>query len=213
MNAEEHIRKGTTTVGIVCKGGIVLAADRRATGGHVILEKKIEKVFKLTDNLAVTIAGSVSEIQLLMKLMQAELNLKKIRTGKDASVKEAANLLGLMVYNNIRKFSPILAITGFLLGGVDKDGFHLYTIGVDGSLIATEEYAADGSGFMMALGVLDTLYKKELPVADGVKLAVKAMNAAIQRDSATGEGVDVLTITKEGITKAFAKTLDTTIAA
>ncbi len=214
MNAEEHIRKGTTTLGMVCKGGIVLAADKRATAaGRIVLEKKMEKVMKITDNIAVTIAGSVSEVQLLVKLMRAELNLKKIRTGKDASAREAASLLGIMVYNNLRKFSPILAVTGFLLGGVDKEGFHLYNIGMDGSVIETEDYTSDGSGFMMAYGVLDTLYRKELPVAEGVKLAVKAINAAMQRDTATGEGIDVLTITKDGIVKAFTKQLDTNITA
>ena len=214
MNAEEHIRKGTTTVGIVCKGGIVMAADKRITlGGRIVVGKNIEKVLKLTDNIAITIAGSVSDIQLLVKLITAELNLKKIRTGKTASVKEVASLLGTMVYNSIRRMSPILAITGFLMGGVDKEGFHLYNIGVDGSVTKTDDYTSDGSGFMMALGVLDTLHKKDMPVAEGVKLGVSAINAAMQRDAATGEGIDVITVTKDGVNKVFAKKLDTNIRA
>tara|TARA_Y100000310_G_scaffold335338_2_gene417083 strand:- start:4804 stop:5448 length:645 start_codon:yes stop_codon:yes gene_type:complete len=209
MNAQDHVRKGTTTIGMLCKGGVVMAADKRATiGGHIVVEKNIDKVLKLTDNIAITVAGSVSDIQLLVKLIGAELNLKKIRTGKDASVKEAANLLGMMVYNNIRKFSTIMGITGFLMGGVDQSGVHLYNIGVDGSVTESDGYTADGSGFMMALGVLDTLYKKDAPVADGVKLGVQAINAAMQRDAATGEGIDVVTVTKDGVKKVFAKKVD-----
>ena len=212
--AESYVKKGTTTVGMVCNAGIVLAADKRATAaGRIILNKSVDKVFKLTDNLAVTIAGNVSDIQLITKLIKAEISLKTMRTGKEPKVKEVANLLGTIIYQNIRKFSVIPGITAFLLGGIDDSGFHLYDLSPDGSVMEHSAYMADGSGFMMALGVLDTLYSENISVQDGVKLAVKAINAAMQRDAATGEGIDVLSITKDGVKKVFAKRLDTTIKA
>jgi proteasome beta subunit len=208
----KHVRKGTTTVGIKCADGIVLGADKRATlGGHIIANKDVDKVFKISDNIAVTIAGTVSDAQLIIKLIMAELRLKKIRTTKQPNVKETASLLGTIVYQNIRKFSPFMAITGFLVGGYDKEGYHLYDVGVDGSVLKHSNYVADGSGFMMAFGVLDTLYKDGIKVNDGLKLAVKALNAAMQRDAATGEGVDVYTITNQGVKKVIAKKIDTTI--
>jgi proteasome beta subunit len=206
---KKHIRKGTTTIGIVCSDGIVLAADKRATlGGMIVGHKKVDKVFKVTDNIALTLAGSVSEAQLLIKLLKAELKLKHIRLGKNPTVNEVANLLGTIVYQNIHKFSPFLAITAFLLGGADERGFHLYDIGVDGSVLSHDDYYADGSGFMYAFGVFETLYTKNMKVNDGVKLAVKAINAAIQRDTGTGEGIDVFTMTKEGVKKVLTKQLD-----
>ncbi len=209
---KDHIRKGTTTVGIVCKDGIILAADKRATAaGRIILNKSVDKVFKLTDSLAVTIAGNVSDIQLITKLIKAEISLKTIRTGKTPTVKEVANLLGTIIYQNIRKFSVIPGITAFLLGGKDETGLHLYELSPDGSVMEHKTYMADGSGFMMALGVLDTLYKENLQTQEGIKLAVRAVNAAMQRDAATGEGIDVLTVTKEGVKKVFAKKLETQI--
>ncbi|MBI1972790.1 proteasome subunit beta [Candidatus Woesearchaeota archaeon] len=211
---EELVKKGTTTIGIVCKEGIVLAADKRATAaGRLILEKNVDKIVPITDNIAFTTAGLFSDIQLITKIIKAELNLRKMRIGKEPNVKEVANLLGIIVYNNIRKFSTIPGIVGFLLGGVDNEGFHLYSIGVDGSVLIAEEYAADGSGMITALGVLDTLYKKDLTTAEGVKLAIRTINAAIQRDTATGEGIDVFTITKAGVKKIFSQKLDTTITA
>src|SRR3989344_1096204 len=211
---KDIVRKGTTTVGMVCKEGIVLAADKRATAaGRIILNKAVDKVFKLTDNLAVTIAGNVSDIQLITKLIKAEISLKTIRTGKNPSVKEVANLLGTIIYQNIRKFSTIPGITAFLLAGRDIDGLHLYELSPDGSIMKHDNYMADGSGFMHALGVLDTLYKKDISLQDSIKLAVKAINAAIQRDAASGEGVDVLTVTKDGVKMVLAKKLDTTITA
>ena len=206
---KQGIRKGTTTVGLVCTDGIVLAADKRVTlGGMVIAHKKFDKVYKINDNIALTVAGSVSEVQLIIKLLQAELKLKSIRTSTSPTVNEAVNLLGTIVYQNIRKFSPIIAITGFVLGGVDDKGFHLYDVGIDGSLMKHDDYFSDGSGFMMALGVFETLYRKDIKVNEGIGLAVKAINAAIQRDTASGEGVDVWTITKAGVQKVLTKQIE-----
>lgn len=206
---QEIIKKGTTTVGIVCKDGIVLAADKRVTlGGSLVSNKKVEKVVKITDEIAITTAGMVSDIQLIVKLIRAELSLKNIRTGKKPTIKEAANLLATLVYQNIRKFSPILGVTGFLLGGKDHTGFYLYEIGPDGSTLINDDFATEGSGMVMALGVLDTLYKKDLIISEGIKLAVKAINAAMQRDTATGEGIDVVTITKEGVKKVLTRRVE-----
>ncbi len=211
---KEGIRKGTTTIGLKCTDGIVLAADKRVTlGGRIIANKRFDKVFGITDNVALTIAGSVSDAQLITRLLKAELKLKKIRTRKDPTIREVSHLLGAIVYQNIRKFSPFLGITGFLVGGIDEVGFHLYDIGVDGSVIEHDDYVADGSGFMMAYGVFDTLYKPDIKVSEGIKLAVRGVNAAMQRDTATGDAIDVYTITKQGVTKAFSKELNSNIIA
>mgnify|MGYP001619380414 CR=1 FL=1 len=211
-NIQDIIKKGTTTVGLVCKEGIVLAADKRATMGYnFVADKRVEKICQIADNMAITMAGTVSDAQLIIKLIKAELNLKRIRTEKESTVKETANLLGTMIYQNIRKFSPILGITGFLLGGKDNTGFYLYEIAPDGSVMKYEDYMADGSGMISALSLLDTLYKKASSIEEGIKLAVKCINAALQRDTATGEGVDVYTITKDGVKKVLTKILETSL--
>ncbi len=203
------VKTGTTTVGVVCKDGIVLAADKRATlGGQLVGHKKIQKIIKLNDDLAITTAGMVSDVQLLAKVMKAQLRLDAMRRDRRTTVKEAANLLSGLVYQNIRKFSAVPGITGFLMGGRDEDGFHLYDIGVDGSALKDEEYLADGSGMMFALGVLETEYKPNMSVEEGVKVAAKAVNASIQRDTATGNGIDVYTITDEGVKHVMRQEID-----
>jgi len=213
-NVNDYVRHGTTTVGIVCKDGIVLAADKRATfAGRIVANKSVDKIVQISENLVFTTAGSVSDVQLITKLIKAELTLLKIRSGREVGVKTTANLLGAIVYQNIRKFSPIPGITGFLLGGKDETGFYLYELGPDGSVFEHKNYASDGSGMVMAWGVLDTLYKDGITVQDGIKLGVKAVNAAMQRDAATGEAIDVFTITKDGVKKAFSKKLETNIVA
>src|SRR3989344_7741902 len=146
MSIKEHTKKGTTTVGLVCKDGIILAADKRATlGGHIISNKNMDKVLKITDNMAFTTAGLVSDIQLITKLIKAELTLKRIRNNRETTVKEAANLLGSIMYQNIRQFSTIPGIVAFLLGGRDERAFHLYELAPDGSVMEDEKYAVDGS--------------------------------------------------------------------
>ncbi len=205
------MKTGTTTLGLVCKDGIVLAADMRVTMGNIIGNKRFDKVYKITENIAITTAGTVSDVQLLLKLIKAQLDLNRIRTKKESSVKEAANLIAMMVYENIRKFSTIPGITGFLLGGKDNTGFYLYEIAPDGSVIKAEDFVTDGSGMVMAVGVLDTLYKTGMTVDEGVKLAVKAINASIQRDTYSGEGINIIAITKSGVKKVLTKELDTTL--
>ena len=208
---ENRLKTGTTTVGIQCKDGIVLAADRRATAGYLIANKKAEKVFPLNERIAVTISGMVSDAQLLTKLMKAELKLKEMRADREVTVKEAANLLAGLIYGNVRRPSMIPGISHFLLGGTDFSGFHLYDLFADGSITEIDDFVASGSGSVIAYGVLETLYKKDLSVADGVDLAIKSVNAAMQRDIASGQGIDVVSITKDGVKKVFEQQIDYSI--
>ncbi|MBI4148897.1 hypothetical protein HY491_00465, partial [Candidatus Woesearchaeota archaeon] len=155
-----------------------------------------------------------SDAQLLSKLIKAELKLKELRTGRKAAVKEAANLLGGMVYANIRKMSLIPGISHFVLGGRDESGTYIYDLFADGSITLIEDFISSGSGSVMAYGVLETLYRKDISLEEGKELAVKAINAAIQRDNASGGGIDVVAISmKAGVKRILARRLDTTIAA
>lgn len=208
MEPKDNVLKGTTTVGVVCKDGVILAADKRATVGHFIQDKNAQKVVEIADNMAVTIAGGVSDNQLLTKLIKAEVKLKNVRTGRSTTVKEAANLLASLVYNNIRRPSIIPGITHMVMAGKDAEGYHLYDIFPDGSLSKHEDYVSSGSGSNMAYGVLETLYENDLSVDEGVNLVVKAMNAALRRDSASGNGVVVLTIDKDGMQRLIDKDIE-----
>ena len=204
MNEENFKKTGTTTIALKCKDGIVLAADKRA-GAGIIVDKRTQKVFKITDNIALTMAGVASDAQLITKLITAELSLMKIRKEREVTVKEAAHLLSGIVYNNIRRPSMIPGISHFLLGGKDIAGFHIFDIYPDGSLSECIDFLSSGSGSVMAYGVLDTLYKENMTIQEGVQLAVKAINAAIQRDMNSGDGIDVYIITQEGVKQFLTK--------
>ncbi|MEM4703005.1 MAG: proteasome subunit beta [Candidatus Pacearchaeota archaeon] len=199
------VKSGTTTLGLVCKDGIVLAADKRATMGYppLVAHKKADKVFLVTDKSAVTTAGNVSDVQLILKLTKAELKLKQLRTKAEPTIKEIASLFAMLTYENIRKFSTLIGISAFLVGGVDKKGFWLFEVAPDGSLMEHKDYVSDGSGSVIAYGVLEDAYKQEITVEEGIKLAVRAINAAMQRDTASGSGIDVVVINKDGAKKVL----------
>src|SRR3989344_50052 len=204
MEETNYKKTGTTTIGIKCRDGIVLAADKRA-GGGIIVDKRAQKVHKITDNIALTMAGTASDAQLITKLISAELRLMEIRKEKVVTVKEAANLLSGIVYQNIRRPSMIPGISHFILGGKDNKGFHIYDVYPDGSLSECKDFLSSGSGSVMAYGVLETLYTENMSIEEGVKLVVKGINAAIQRDMNSGDGIDVMTITHQGIKTVLTK--------
>tara|TARA_Y100000310_G_scaffold322716_1_gene382077 strand:+ start:119 stop:748 length:630 start_codon:yes stop_codon:yes gene_type:complete len=205
---EKELKTGTTTVGIVCKDGVVIAADKRATAGNLIVDKRAKKVHLINEDVAVTIAGSVSEAQLLIKLIRAELKLKAVRTNKKATMKEAANLMGGILYGKIRTPSMMPAIAHFLMAGRDRKGTHLYDLFPDGSVTPIPDYVSSGSGSVFALGVLETQWKSGLSCDQGVELATKCVNAALQRDSCSGNGISVVVIKESGVHRVLDKDLE-----
>lgn len=208
---ENKLKTGTTTVGLMCKDGVVIAADMRATAGTMIVDKRAEKVHILSDDFAATIAGSVSEAQLLIKLVKAELKLKEVRTGKKPTAKEAANLLGGMLYSSLRRPSMFPSVAHFILAGKDKEGTHLYDLFPDGSVTKVRDFISSGSGSVFAYGVLETHYHPELTTAEAIEIAKKAVNTALQRDSASGNGINVVVVTDKEIKQVMSKELVATL--
>jgi proteasome beta subunit len=205
---DKKLHTGTTTIGIVCKDGIVLAADKRSSAGYMVASKDMNKINKISDEMAITMAGLVSDAQLITKLIKAELRLKRMRTTRKATTKETANILGNILYQNIRKMSMVPGIVAFLLGGHDEQGDHLYELGVDGSVTHVKDFCSTGSGSILAYGVLESTYKKGLSLKEGIDLAIKALTTSISRDMPTGDGMDVFTITNKGVNQVLSKKIE-----
>jgi len=198
------LKTGTTILGIVCKDGVVMASDRQTTiGTSIVYSKSSQKTKQVNDYLLVSGTGSVSDIQRVEKVFPAELKLKQLRSKSRPTVKQAANLLSTINYSGIRQPSVLPQMAGFLLGGFDESGVtELYSITPDGSIIKVEDYDANfGSGMPFVLGLLERQYKKDLSVKEGIELAKEALKSSTQRDTGSGYGIDVFTITKEGIKK------------
>ena len=199
------LKTGTTILGIVCKDGIVMASDRQVSAGTMVMKKNHEKTIKINDHLLYAGAGVASAIQRTAKLLGAELRLKEIRSRSRPSVKQAASLTANMVYQNVRQFTRIEDIVGALIAGINEDGtFELYTLDPSGHLELVDDYDANfGSGMPFTLGFLERQYKKGITIKEGVHLAKEALLSSTQRDMGSGYGIDIYTITKEGIKKVF----------
>ncbi|RLE48873.1 MAG: proteasome endopeptidase complex, archaeal, beta subunit [Candidatus Methanomethylicota archaeon] len=184
---------GTTTVGVICRDGVILGADRRVTAGHYIVHKKVKKIFKLDEHLAATMAGVVADAQQIMEVASSNIKLYRYSTGVPIKVKSAATLL-----SNILAGARLLPyIVQVLVGGVDVTGPRLFSLDPFGSL-TEETFIATGSGSPAALGVLEDAYKPEMSVDEALKVVVRAIKAAMKRDPASGEGFDLVVITREG---------------
>jgi proteasome beta subunit len=201
---EHKLKTGTTTIGINCSDGIVLAADKRATAGSFIADRETEKIVPVVDDIAVTTAGVVAEIQRVVKIVRAELKLLEVRTNRKVTVKETANLLSGINYVNLRQMGE-WGVAAFLVAGKDVNGFSLYEADPAGVIKKHDKFIADGSGMIFALPILETRYKKGITVQEGIKIAVEAINQAQLRDSNSGNGFDVYTITKDGLKKVISK--------
>lgn len=196
------LHSGTTLVGIVCKDGVVMGGDRKSTlGGQIVYQKNAKKVVQINDYLVTSGTGSSSDIDMLQRLAAAQLKLKELKDKKRPTVKESANLIGTIAYHNIRQPSMIPFMAGTMVGGVNEDGkAELYSVGPDGSIVLVEDFNANfSSGMPYVLGLLERQFKKGMTVKEGVELAIEAVKASSERDTASGYGVDVFTITKDGI--------------
>ena len=204
------LKTGTTVLGIVCKDGIVMAADRQVTAGNIVMSKNTPKVVQVNDYLVVSWTGGAADAQRLGKLLAAELKLKELKSRSRPTVRQAASLTGSISYQSIRQPSMIPTIVGTLVAGFNEDGStELYTIEPAGGVYPVKDYDANfGSGMPYVLGLLERQYKKDMTVEQGVELAKEALKSSTQRDIGSGYGMDIFTLKKEGIKKVIGQKIE-----
>ena len=212
QDIQDMVFKGTTTVGLICKDGVVLATEKRATIGNYIASKRAKKIYRVADRVAMTTAGSVGDAQFLARLVTVEANLYEIRKEEKPTVKAIATMLSNLL-NSVRYFPYFVQL---LIGGVDSRGASIYSIDPIGGAIEEKEVVATGSGSMTAYGVLEDRYSPDITTAEGLELAIRAVFSAMKRDSASGDGIDAVKITEseyvqlepeeiDGILKKFSR--------
>ena len=188
-------KTGTTTVGLTCKDAVILGTDKRASMGYFVASKTSEKLYKVQDHLYITTAGGVADNQYLVDVIQAETTIYQLaHDKKPIKVKSAGKLLANILYSN--KMFPFEV--GLILGGVTEvEGPTLLEIGSYGSILE-EKFCAIGSGQNFSYGVLEAKYKDNLPIEEGKEIVKKAVTSSIIRDMASGNGIDIAVIKKEG---------------
>jgi proteasome beta subunit len=191
---------GATTIGVICADGVILASEKRVTYGNFVMSKGGKKVFKITDRIGVACAGLVGDMQILTREVEAQANLFSMEVGRSISVRAASKLMANILFN--RRYAPL--ITQTIVGGLDDEGPSLYVLDVLGSLIP-DKYAAVGSGTEIAVGVLEDSYKEGMSLEETKALVTRAIKSAISRDSMSGDGIDFLLITKDGVAEESVK--------
>lgn len=195
MSKETGVLKGTTTVGVVCSDGVILATDTRATMGNYVASKRAKKVYQITDNLAMTIAGGVAVAQRVVEILKINARLYELEKNRSIPVQSAARLVSNMLFSNREVGSPLPMQA--LVGGFDETGPHVYNLDPYGSL-TEEKMVSTGSGSPLAYGVLESQYREDATVDEMMSIVVKAVDSAMKRDVASGDSFDVAVIDGSG---------------
>ncbi len=189
---------GAVGVAVKCKDGVVLGNDRRATWGYTVINKSTKKVFKITDFIGLAAYGLIGDFQILVRILRAQANLYVLDAGERISTRSLGKMVSNYLYS--RKMAPLY--TNLVLAGMDKDGPKLYTVDALGSLMP-DDYGTAGTGMLLSIGILEAEYKPNMAVAAGEKLVEKAIRNSIKRDAMTGNGIDLLSITKDGAQEKY----------
>ena len=191
---------GATTIGVTFKDGVILASEKRVSYGYLVVSKTGKKVFKITDQIGAACAGLVSDMQVLVREVEAYVNLFVLDAGRPISVRSTAKLMSNLLFN--RRLGPL--ITQTIVGGIDDEGPSLYSLDPLGSVLP-DKYTVVGSGTELAMGVVEEGYKENMSAQEAKELVVKAMKSAISRDIMSGDGTDFMIITRDGIQEESTK--------
>jgi len=194
MEIMDQLKKGTTTVGLICEDSVILASEKRATMGSFIASKAAKKIYQVDERMGMTTAGIVGGAQTLVRIISVEARLYKIRRQEPMTVKAMTTLLSNVLSG--QRFFPYLV--QLLVGGIDRKGAHIFSVDPFGGNTDEREIAATGSGSPIAYGVLEDRYSKDISQEEGIALAIQALHSAMKRDSASGEEMEVVRITEGG---------------
>lgn len=195
-----YMMPGATTLGMIFSEGVILASEKRITYGYFVTSKAGKKVFKIADHIGAACAGLVSDMQILIREVEAHSNLYKLDMNRKISVRSAGKIMSNLLFN--RRLFPL--ITQTIIGGVDAEGPSIFVLDVLGSLIP-DKYAAVGTGAEIAIGVLEENYRENMNLQEAKEMVMRTIKSAISRDSMSGNGVDLLIITEKGMIEESVK--------
>ena len=184
---------GATAVGITYDNGVLLASEKRVSYGNFVVNKNTKKTFAVTDHVGAACAGMVADMQVLVRQVSALSKIRRLETRRDVQPNSIAKLMSVIMFE--RRYFPLL--TQVIVGGITTNKPEIYTLDPLGSVLP-DRYAAVGTGAEMALGVMDADYSENLDEEKATSLALRAIRSSIQRDSASGDGIDLLIINKDG---------------
>lgn len=191
---------GATTIGVVYKDGVILASEKRVSYGYLIVSKGVKKLFRITDHIGAACAGLISDMQILVREMEVYTNLFNLDSSRPISVRAAAKLMSNLLFS--ARMAPL--ITQTIVGGIDEEGPQIFILDPLGSVLP-DKYSVVGSGTEIAIGVLEEEYKEDMSIEKAKDLVLRAIKSAISRDVMSGDGIDLMILTKQGISEETIK--------
>jgi len=185
-------KTGTTIAGIVFKDGVVLGADTRATEGDTIADKNCSKLHYMQPNIYCAGAGTAADLEMTTATMASQLELHRLHTGRQVPVVAANRMLKQMLFRYQGHVGAAL-----VLGGIDKNGFHVYSIHPHGSTDRLP-YTTMGSGSLAAMTVFESRWKPDMELDEAKQLVRDAIAGGVFNDLGSGSNVDLCVITKDG---------------
>ncbi|MEZ0289758.1 MAG: archaeal proteasome endopeptidase complex subunit beta [Sulfolobales archaeon] len=182
---------GATAIGIRLDNAVVLAAEKKFSYGGFVMSRSVKKIFRIHDRIAFAAAGLFADMQTISRIINNEIRYYEMTSKRPITVRGAARQTSLILYSY--KYMPFL--TEIIIGGIDAEGSHVFVMDPLGSLIE-DDFAAVGTGAQIAIGILESSYRKDLDVNKAVELAVESIRVASRRDTMSGEGVDIAIITE-----------------
>ncbi|MCD6196601.1 MAG: archaeal proteasome endopeptidase complex subunit beta [Staphylothermus sp.] len=182
-----------TVIGVKAVDGVVIAAEKRMTYDGFVLSKNTRKVFPITGHIGIGFAGLVGDMQFVVRALRMEAKNYELQNNREIKVRSLAKILSIILYSY--KLIPLL--TEIVVGGVDNKGPQIFVLDPVGSLIE-DKYAALGSGGPVAIGIIEKEYRDDMSIDEVEKLVINAIRGAIERDAVSGDGLDILRITKDG---------------
>merc|ERR1719454_469270 len=189
-------KKGTTTLGFVFQGGIIIAVDSRASMGSYIGSQTVKKVIEINEFLLGTMAGGAADCSFWERHLARLCRMHELRNKDRISVAAASKLLANIFY----QYKGRGLSCGTMVAGWDKTGPHLYSVDDEGDRWEGDVFSV-GSGSTYAYGVLDSGYKWGLELQDAIELGKRSIYHATHRDGASGGVVRVYHVHKDGWTK------------
>lgn len=183
----------TTTIGVVCRDGVLMTTDTRATMGSFVAHKNAKKVYRIDNHLAMTIAGVVGDAQAIVEMLRANAALYKLDMARPMPINSAARMVSNILFSS----RPYPLGVQALIGGVDDSGGHIFALDPLGSTME-EKFVSTGSGSPVAYGVLESEWKDNMTVKDATPVLVRAISSAMKRDSASGDSFDMAIVTGDG---------------
>lgn len=183
----------TTTIGVVCRDGVLMTTDTRATMGSFVAHKNAKKVYRIDNHLAMTIAGVVGDAQAIVEMLRANAALYKLDMARPMPINSAARMVSNILFSS----RPYPLGVQALIGGVDDTGGHIFALDPLGSTME-EKFVSTGSGSPVAYGVLESEWKDNMTVKDATPVLVRAISSAMKRDSASGDSFDMAIVTGDG---------------